>query len=99
MDTAKDFTYDVNTYVMGLPDFVGQVLAAGMYYVLIIDPGISNAELKSEYSPYDEGIDMDVFVKNSAEPGAAPFVAKVWNAVSTVWPDFTHPNATKYSTN
>ena len=98
MDTAKDFTYDVNKYA-GLPEFVGQVHAAGMHYVPIIDPGISNAEFKSEYPPYDEGIEMDVFVKNSAEPGAAPFVGKVWNTVSTVWPDFTHPNATEYWTN
>uniref|UniRef100_A0A0P5XVY9 Lysosomal alpha-glucosidase protein n=1 Tax=Daphnia magna TaxID=35525 RepID=A0A0P5XVY9_9CRUS len=98
MDTAKDFTYDRNKF-SGLPDFVHEVHAVGMHYVPLIDPGISNAELVSEYPPYDQGIEMDVFVKNSAEPGAPPFVGKVWNTVSTVWPDFTHPNATEYWTN
>ena len=98
MDTAKDFTYDRNKFA-GLPEFVHEIHSVGMQYIPLIDPGISNSEFKSQYPPYDEGISMNVFVKNSAEPGAPPFVGKVWNTVSTVWPDFTHPNATEYWTN
>ena len=41
---------------------------------------------------------MDIFVKNSADLDSAPFVGKVWTAVTNVWPDFTHPNATEYWT-
>ncbi|XP_023237283.1 lysosomal alpha-glucosidase-like isoform X2 [Centruroides sculpturatus] len=36
---------------------------------------------------------MDVFVKNIT---GDIFVGKVWNEVTTVYPDFTHPNASKY---
>lgn len=97
MDSAKDFTYDKKKFA-GLPDFVRELQSVGMHWVPIIDPGISNAELQADYLPYDEGMAMNVFVKNSAEPGAPPFVGKVWNTVSTVWPDFTHPNATEYWT-
>ena len=38
---------------------------------------------------------MKIFIRNSSDD---PFVGKVWNRVSTVWPDFTHPNATEYWT-
>lgn len=98
MDTAKDFTYDKDKF-SGLPDFVQDVHSAGMHWVPIIDPGISNAEGGFVYPPYDQGIEMNIFVKESKEPGAGPFIGKVWNTVSTVWPDFTHPNATEYWTN
>jgi len=97
MDTNKDFTYDPTSFA-GLPDFVQHLHSVGMHYIPLIDPGISNAELASGYPPYDQGIEMRVFVKNSTESSSAPFVGKVWNTVSTVWPDFTHPNATEYWT-
>lgn len=96
MDTAKDFTYDKLTFG-GLSEFVDEVHSAGMHYVPIVDPGISNAE-RSEYAPYDDGVKMNVFVKSSTNPNAEPFVGKVWNRISTVWPDFTHPNVTEYWT-
>lgn len=95
MDTSKDFTYDSNKFA-GLPEFVDELHSVGMHYVPIMDPGISNAE-SSAYAPYDDGIDMKVFVRDSAQSDE-PFVGKVWNSVSTVWPDFTHPNATEYWT-
>lgn len=98
MDAAKDFTYDKKKFA-GLPGFVQMLHDSGMHWVPIIDPGISNAEMGSAYPPYDLGMKMNVFVKDSVKPGAPPFIGKVWNTVSTVWPDFTHPNATKYWTN
>lgn len=97
MDTAKDFTYDPKNFA-GLPAFVDDVHAAGMRWVPIIDPGVSNAELQSGYPPYDRGVEMNIFVKNSTDKNASVFIGKVWNTVSTVWPDFTHPNATEYWT-
>ena len=95
MDMSNDFTYDHDKFA-GLPEFVQEVHQAGMHYVPIIDPGISNAD--SGYAPYDQGMEMGVFVRNSSD-SEAPFIGKVWNTVSTVWPDFTHPNATEYWTN
>lgn len=96
MDVAKDFTYDHVTYA-GLPEFVSTLHSVGMHWVPIIDPGISNTETTA-YKPYDQGIEMNVFVKESLEEGAAPFVGKVWTSGTLVWPDFTHPNATEYWT-
>jgi alpha-glucosidase (family GH31 glycosyl hydrolase) len=66
-----------------------------MHYIPIIDPGISGSEAAGSYPPFDVGLEMNIFIRNSTDQ---PFVGKVWNRVSTVWPDFTHPNATLYWT-
>jgi alpha-glucosidase (family GH31 glycosyl hydrolase) len=66
-----------------------------MHYIPIIDPGISGSEAAGTYPPFDVGLEMNIFIRNSTDQ---PFVGKVWNRVSTVWPDFTHPNATLYWT-
>ena len=66
-----------------------------MHYIPIIDPGISGSEAAGTYPPFDLGLEMNVFIRNSS---GDPFIGKVWNRVSTVWPDFTHPNATEYWT-
>ena len=60
----------------------------------IIDPGVAGSEGRGNYPPYDVGVEMNVFVKNST---GDIFVGRVWNDKgTTVWPDFTHPNATEY---
>ena len=64
-----------------------------MHYVPIIDPGISNADPRGSYPPFDTGLAMDIFIRNSSDQ---LFVGKVWNPVSTVFPDFTHPDAIEY---
>ena len=64
-----------------------------MHYIPMVDPGISGSEKSGQYAPYDQGLEMDLFIKNSSNN---LFIGKVWNRVSTVWPDFTHPNASKY---
>jgi alpha-glucosidase (family GH31 glycosyl hydrolase) len=66
-----------------------------MHYVVIVDPGVSGSEPPGSYPPYDRGLEMDVFIKNSS---GNVFIGQVWNPNSTVWPDFTHPNATSYWT-
>lgn len=48
---------------------------------------------EGHYEPYLEGLKMDIFVKNDR---GTPFIGKVWNPNATVWPDFSHPNITKY---
>lgn len=92
MKHNNDFTYDQTNYD-GLPDFVEDLHREGMHYVPIIDPGISAAEPQHTYPPWDEGVHLRVFVRNSSN---MPFVGKVWNPVATSWPDFTHPKATYY---
>ncbi|PSN56866.1 Lysosomal alpha-glucosidase [Blattella germanica] len=92
MNISNDFTYDKVNY-KGLPEFVDELHKLGMHYVPLIDPGVSASEKPGTYPPFDEGIEMDIFIKNSS---GKPFIGKVWNRVSTVWPDFTHPRSVDY---
>lgn len=92
MEDFKDFTYDSKEFA-DLPDFVEEIHQAGQHYVLIIDPGISAAEHTHSYPPWDEGLHLNIFVRNDSD---LPFIGKVWNPVSTAWPDFTHPLAAYY---
>ncbi|XP_057328006.1 lysosomal alpha-glucosidase-like [Microplitis mediator] len=93
MDNNNDFTYDQDRF-KDLPGFVEEIHAAGMHYIPLIDPGISGSETKGSYPPYDEGLRYDIFIKDPETN--APFIGKVWNRISTVWPDFTHPNISDY---
>ncbi|XP_042231432.1 lysosomal alpha-glucosidase-like [Homarus americanus] len=92
MKDNKDFTVD-DVHYGGLSEFVNEVHLAGMHYVPIIDPGISAAEQPHTYPPWDEGVSLGVFIRNSSN---MPFIGKVWNPVATTWPDFTHPLAAYY---
>ncbi|CAG9793674.1 unnamed protein product [Diatraea saccharalis] len=92
MKNRNDFTYDEENFA-GLPAFVNELHREGMHYMIIIDPGVSASEKPGSYPPYDRGLEMNVFVRNSTDQ---PFVGKVWNKETTVFPDFTHPNATQY---
>ncbi|KAK3891879.1 hypothetical protein Pcinc_004239 [Petrolisthes cinctipes] len=92
MEEFKDFTYDQNSFE-GLPEFVEELHEAGMHYVPIVDPGISANEAPNTYPPWDEGVHLNIFVRNESD---LPFIGKVWNTESTTWPDFTHPLAAYY---
>ncbi|XP_074111651.1 lysosomal alpha-glucosidase isoform X1 [Cotesia typhae] len=93
MDNNNDFTYNKDRF-KSLPEFVNEIHEAGMHYIPLIDPGISASEKNGSYPPYDEGIRYDIFIKDPETN--EPFKGKVWNRVSTIWPDFTHPNAGDY---
>jgi hypothetical protein len=45
-----------------------------MHYIPLIDPGVSGSEKPGTYPPYDEGLQFDIFIKNSS---GQPFVGKV----------------------
>ncbi|XP_048487730.1 lysosomal alpha-glucosidase-like [Plutella xylostella] len=92
MSNSNDFTYDTARFA-GLPQFVRALHRQHMHYVVLIDPGISSSEKPGEYPPFDRGLELDIFIKNSSN---MPFVGKVWNKQTTVWPDFTHPSAQAY---
>ncbi|GFS37688.1 lysosomal alpha-glucosidase [Nephila pilipes] len=92
MDNLKDFTYDKNKFA-GLPEFVKDLHYKGMHYVVMTDPGLSSSEKPGTYRPFDDGLKDDVFLKN---PNGSLFLAKVWTDGGTVFPDFSHPNASSY---
>lgn len=94
MITQNDFTIDPNNFG-DLPQLVDDIHNAGMRYVPILDPGVSAAEPSGTYPPYDDGIDMDIFVKDR---DGNVFIAKVWNPTSTAFPDFTNPKTQEYWT-
>ncbi|KAI2798523.1 hypothetical protein BLOT_012805 [Blomia tropicalis] len=94
-DSNNDFTYDRKRFD-GLPKFIEHLHSINMRFVPMFDCGISSGEHPPQsYLPYKMGLEMNVFVRNGTNQ---PFEGKVWNSKSTVWPDFTHPNATKYWT-
>ena len=66
MDKNKDFTIDANKF-NGITEFVDEVHAKGLRYVVIVDPGISSAETAGSYQPFVDGLVMDVFVKNASD--------------------------------
>ncbi|XP_059088865.1 lysosomal alpha-glucosidase-like isoform X2 [Tigriopus californicus] len=92
MARRNDFTLDTDHF-KDLPDFVAKLHENGMHYVTIIDPGVSGGEPVGSYPPYDRGIELDIFMKNST---GQPFVGRVWNPKSTVWPDFLNPKTIQY---
>lgn len=92
MITQNDFTVDSVNYG-NLPEVIEEIHAAGMHYVPILDPGVSAGEPPGTYPPYEDGIAMDTFVKDK---DGNVYIGKVWNPVSTAYPDFTHPRAVEY---
>lgn len=96
MSADNDFTLDKKNF-QNLPAFIDQVLhPLGMRFVPMFDCAISAGEPPNSYPPFAEGESMSVFVRNHDDQ---VFKGKVWNRVSSVWPDFTHQNATAYWTN
>nr|XP_012150826.1 PREDICTED: lysosomal alpha-glucosidase-like isoform X3 [Megachile rotundata] len=93
MDKNNDFTYNLEKF-KDLPKFVKELHSRGMHYIPLIDAGISGSESNGSYAPYDEGLKEDLLVKDAAIN--RPFVGKVWNMISTVWPDFTNPKTPEY---
>eukprot|EP00117_Sycon_ciliatum_P014403 scpid26772/ scgid2150/ Lysosomal alpha-glucosidase; Acid maltase len=93
MDRHLDFTYDKTRY-SSLPDLVDDLHKHGQRYVMITDPGISSTQSAGSYLPFDDGLKMDVFLKNSSNQ---PIIGSVWPG-ETAFPDFSHPNAIEYWT-
>lgn len=91
MDNNNDFT--ISPKFSKLYDFVDMLHSIGMHYIPLIDPGVSASEKEGQYEPYDYGLELGIFVTDEK---SKPFVGKVWNGISTVWPDFTHPKAVDY---
>jgi lysosomal alpha-glucosidase len=91
MNLRMDWTYDKENFAE-LPQIVDDLHAHGQHYVNIIDPAISNT---AGYYPYENGVENNVFIRHSDNNEF--LVGKVWPG-STVFPDFTNPNTTKWWT-
>ena len=65
-----------------------------MKWIPIIDPAVSASEPRGQYPPYDDGEKLDIFIKDRSTN--EPFLGKVWNTATSVWPDFTNPKSTIY---
>lgn len=88
MDGERDFTLDLINFA-GLPDFISELHSDGTRFIIILDPGISN-ESPGNYTPFDEGDLLDIWVKNP--DGVTPEEAVVWPG-NVYFPDFTNPVA------
>lgn len=66
MNNSNDFTYDKENF-RGLPEFVKDLHSKGMHYIPIVDPGVSGSEKPGSYFPYDVGVKMNIFIKNSTD--------------------------------
>lgn len=70
MKTRNDFTIDDKNFG-DLPKFVDELHKVGMKYIPMFDPGISASEKRGTYPPYDLGMALDIFVKNTT---GQPFI-------------------------
>ena len=89
MSERMDWTYDKANF-SDLPNIVKDLHESGMHYVNIIDPAIKNSP---GYFPFDSGVQSQVFIKDSKTNDW--LVGVVWPG-TTVFPDFTHPNASQW---
>ncbi|KAI6655906.1 hypothetical protein LOD99_1640 [Oopsacas minuta] len=82
MDKFKDFTFDPENFpVEKMQNFVKNLHSNNQHYVVIVDPGIA---IDKNYTPYTEGLQKDVFIKNHK---GEVFTGKVWPGFTT-YPDF-----------
>ena len=95
MKDHNDFTVDSEGNFKGLKELAQRIQSEGRRFVPILDPAVSASEPRGSYPPYDEGIEMDIFIRN--EDGSH-FIGKVWNPETSIFPDFTHPRASQYWT-
>jgi lysosomal alpha-glucosidase len=90
MNRFIDWTVDPNHYA-DFGEFVTELKTKyNKRYVVIVDPGIST-EYPGKYEPYDDGLQLGIFINKSDNSG--PIIGKVWPGF-TVFPDFTNPKIT-----
>ncbi|XP_045214547.2 lysosomal alpha-glucosidase-like isoform X2 [Mercenaria mercenaria] len=86
-----DFTTDVERFG-DQAAMVDELHRRGMKYIIIVDPGISNSQPLGSYSPYDLGVEMDIFIKNESNK---LFVGRLWPG-TTVFPDWSNGKSHTY---
>ncbi|BFZ03803.1 hypothetical protein BsWGS_06842 [Bradybaena similaris] len=91
MNGNKDWTFDPSKYA-DLPKVVQDLHANNQRYIIMADPAISSEQPPGTYPPFDNGAQMDVFVKNDT---GSILIGQVWPG-KTAFPDFFHPQAVDY---
>ncbi|GFO23423.1 lysosomal alpha-glucosidase, partial [Plakobranchus ocellatus] len=91
MDKYKDWTYSQENY-KNLPAIVDDLHKNKQRYIIMADPAISSSQPAGSYPPFDDGKQLDTFVKNSK---GEILIGKVWPG-ETAFPDFFHPSALPY---
>lgn len=94
----RDFTNDPNTfpYEQG-EEFLSKLHAKGQHYVTIVDSAIyipNPYNGSDNYSIYDDGHSLDVFMKN---PDGSEYIGEVWPGY-TVFPDWLSSDAVTWWT-
>ncbi|XP_064599991.1 lysosomal alpha-glucosidase-like isoform X2 [Liolophura sinensis] len=95
-----DYARDMLDFTTGIDTFgdqgamVEDLHRRGLHYIMIVDPAISVNQTPGSYPPYDVGLQMDIFVKDSQ---GRPLKGQMWPGV-TVWPDFSNPQTHSYWT-
>ncbi|MCS6968759.1 MAG: glycoside hydrolase family 31 protein [Cytophagales bacterium] len=88
MEGYKIFTWDSERFPHPAK-LIAQLQKMGFHVVVICDPGI---KVEQGYSPYEEGMAREVFVKY---PDGSPYCAQVWPGWCH-FPDFTNPNVRQW---
>ena len=65
MESHNVFTYDRKNFA-DLPKFVENLHKVGMKYIPMFDSGIAASEKRGTYPPFDDGVALDIFVKNTS---------------------------------
>ena len=95
MDKFLDFTFSPENFPIDkMQNFVNNLHKNNQYFVPIVDPAIY--VLNSNYSAYNEGIKLDIFVKDLT--GKEAYLSQVWPG-ATYFPDWFALNAQTYWTN
>ncbi|KAI7854312.1 alpha glucosidase [Circinella umbellata] len=90
MDTFQDFTFDPKNFPEERMIKLGQDLHANRQrFVVMVNAG---KHYISNYEAYENGHELDIFMKN---PDNEEYVGQVWPGY-TVYPDWFHPNISKY---
>jgi lysosomal alpha-glucosidase len=94
MDTWNMFTRNKTAFPK-LPEFIKRVHNEGRRFVPIVDPSLDGSlnESSAGYASFLDGLNKDVFVKNTT---GQLLKGRVWNTKLSVFPDFTHPNCSGF---
>lgn len=87
MQYYQDFSFSQKNFpAEEMKSFTDTLHQSGHRIILITDPGIP---LHPGYQPYDQGMEMDIFIK---DVNGDPYLGQVWPG-PVFYPDFFHPEA------
>lgn len=88
MNKSKVFTLGENFPLSEMRAFIDDLHSKDQHYIVMVDPAVA----AQDYPSYNNGLDMDIFLRNS---DGTVFKGEVWPGV-TAFPDWFHSNAQDY---